>query len=60
MTDKEYAADCIDFLRELANRISDTQIKGVTKWTIQVDMEDADKLHEIATSLQVDTQEDTK
>lgn len=50
MTDKEYAADCIEYMRNLA-----VLIRG--KYTLTD--EDADKLDEIAASLQVDTQEDT-
>lgn len=52
MTDKEYAADCIEFLRGLAERLMKVPVMYGT------DQGDVDKLHEIATSLQVDTQED--
>jgi hypothetical protein len=54
MTDKQYAADCIEFLRELAQNIRESG--GV----IALREGDADKLEEIATSLQVDTQEEDR
>jgi hypothetical protein len=47
MTDAQYAEDCIAFLRELAERIRYGPLGGVA------DDDDADKLDEIATSLQL-------
>ena len=45
MSDQEYADDCIKFLRELAERIRTLSGDNI--------IDDADKLDEIATSIQL-------